>query len=531
MDFNFDYIIVGAGSAGCVLANRLSHDENHSVLLIESGGWDNNPWIHIPLGYGKHFDNPKVNWMYHSEPEQATGGRKIFQPRGKVVGGSSSINGLVYIRGQKQDFDLWDPERKYGWDYNSILPYFKKSEKNMDIQDQYHGSDGELSVSSPKDLHPLATSFVKAGLNMGYPVNKDFNGVTQEGFGHLQMTIKNGLRSSSSTAFLRVAKKRKNLKIYTNVLISKVLFKNKDAIGVSGVRNGKEINFYANKEVILCAGSFNSPKILQLSGIGPKDILDEFNIKNISVLKGVGKNLQDHYNGRIVFKTSNQYTLNAVMKSKFKSIREGLKYIFFRSGFLNMGSSVSAGFIKSKQLLKSPDLHISLILFSGDKAGTKLHPWSGFSIIVRLLRPKSVGSLRIRSTDPADQPQIFMNYFNHKDDRKLLVQAIKITRKIMKSDPISNDIIEEHSPGNEIQSDAQIEQFLATKGGISYHPVGTCKMGVEDDCVVDYNLNVYGVKNLRVVDASIMPNITSGNTNAPVIMIAEKAADIILGKT
>ena len=212
MDFNFDYIIVGAGSAGCVLANRLSHDENHSVLLIESGGWDNNPWIHIPLGYGKHFDNPKVNWMYHSEPEQATGGRKIFQPRGKVVGGSSSINGLVYIRGQKQDFDLWDPERKYGWDYNSILPYFKKSEKNMDIQDQYHGSDGELSVSSPKDLHPLATSFVKAGLNMGYPLNKDFNGVTQEGFGHLQMTIKNGLRSSSSTAFLRVAKKKKKSK-------------------------------------------------------------------------------------------------------------------------------------------------------------------------------------------------------------------------------------------------------------------------------------------------------------------------------
>ena len=530
MDNSFDYIIVGAGSAGCVLANRLSHDRDNTVLLIESGGWDNNPWIHIPLGYGKHFDNPKVNWMYHSEPEQATGGRQIFQPRGKVIGGSSSINGLVYIRGQKEDFDSWDPEKKHGWDYNSILPYFTKSEKNIDIHNEYHGANGELSVSSPKELHPLATAFVKAGINMGYQKNKDFNGATQEGFGHLQMTIKNGRRSSASTAFLRGIRKRKNLKIYTNMLISKVLFKNKTAIGVSGLRDGMEINLYANKEVILCAGSFNSPKILQLSGIGPRDILDKFNIENISILEGVGKNLQDHYNGRIIFKTSNLYTLNTVMKSKFRSIFEGFKYIFFRRGFLNMGSSVSAGFIKSKQSLKRPDLHISLILFSGDKAGTKLHPWSGFSVIVRLLRPKSVGSLRIKSMDPSDQPQIFMNYFSHKDDRQLLVQAIKITRKILKSDPIQNDILEEYSPGTQIKSNTEIEQFLATKGGISYHPVGTCKMGIGSDSVVDYNLNVHGVKNLRVVDASIMPSITSGNTNAPVIMIAEKAADIILGK-
>ncbi len=530
MDSSFDYIIVGAGSAGCVLANRLSHDEGNSVLLIESGGWDNNPWIHIPLGYGKHFDNPKVNWMYHSEPEQATGGRKIFQPRGKVIGGSSSINGLVYVRGQKQDFDNWDPDSKHGWDYNSILPYFKKSERNFDIHDEFHGSDGELSVSSPRDLHPLASDFVKSGINMGYPLNSDFNGATQEGFGHLQMTIHNGRRSSASTAFIRGIRKRKNLKIYTKIHISKVLFKNKTAIGVCGTSSGREINLYAKKEVILSAGSFNTPKILQLSGIGPQGVLDKFGIEKISVLEGVGKNLQDHYNGRIIIKTSNQYTLNTVMKSKFKSMLEGLKYILFRRGFLNMGSSVSAGFIKSKQSLNRPDLHISLILFSADKAGTKLHPWSGFSIIVRLLRPKSVGSLRIKSMDPLDPPQIHMNYFSHKNDRELLVEAIKITRKILKSKPICDDCIEEYSPGPEIISDAEIEQFLANRGGISYHPVGTCKMGIGADCVVDYRLNIYGVKNLRVVDASVMPNITSGNTNAPVIMIAEKAADIILGK-
>jgi choline dehydrogenase len=524
----FDYIIVGAGSAGCVLANRLSADNSHSVLLIEAGGWDLNPWIHIPLGYGKHFENPKVNWMYSSEPDASTAQRRIFQPRGKVIGGSSSINGLVYIRGQKEDFDTWDPEKKYGWDYDSVLPYFKKSECNYNIRDQYHGTEGELSVSSPVETHLLAESFVESGVNSGYPINKDFNGQTQEGFGHLQMTIKKGIRSSASNAFLRGLRKRRNLTIITHGHVEKIIFQDKVAKGIKLIRKGKEFEYFSNKEIILSAGAFNTPQILQLSGIGPKDVLNSFGIKEVSVLEGVGKNLQDHYNGRIVYKTNLKNTLNDVLTSPIKSIFEGLKYIFFRRGFLNMGSSVAAGFIKSKQSFKRPDLHISLILFSGDKAGSKLHKWSGFSIIIRLLRPKSIGQLNIKSLNPLVQPEIRMNYFSDREDRELLVNAIKTTREIMKSKPISNLITEEYSPGSNIIADNDIENFLSTKGGISYHPVGTCKMGNSKDCVVDYNLNVHGVKKLRIVDASIMPTITSGNTNAPVIMIAEKAADLIL---
>ena len=524
----FDFIIVGSGSAGCVLANRLSKNPDNSVLLLESGGWDYNPWIHIPLGYGKHFDNPKVNWMYHSEPELETGNRKIFQPRGKIMGGSSSINGLVYIRGQAEDYNGWDPHKKYGWDFDSVLPYFRKSERNHNINNDFHGQNGELSVSSPTDRHILADAFVEAGIENGYPSNEDFNGQTQEGFGHLQMTINKGIRSSASSAFVKKIKNRKNLTILTRAHVSKVLFENKVAIGVEGVKYKKRFSYQANREVILSAGAFNSPQILQLSGIGPKEVLEKLNIDVISPLEGVGKNLQDHYNGRIVYKTSCNNTLNDVLRSPFKSIKEGLKYIFLKRGFLNMGSSVSAGFIKSEQSVSTPDLHISLILFSGEKAGSKLHKWSGFSVIIRLLRPKSVGSLKIKNKDPFDQPEITMKYFSHKDDRTKLVKAFKISREIMKSDPIKKYILEEFSPGSDISSDKSLETFLSNKGGISYHPVGTCKMGDDKNAVVDFDLKVKGVHNLRVVDASIMPSITSGNTNAPVMMIAEKAADIIL---
>ena len=524
----FDFIIVGSGSAGCVLANRLSKDPNNTVLLLESGGWDYSPWIHVPLGYGKHFENPKVNWMYHSEPEIETGNRKIFQPRGKVMGGSSSINGLVYIRGQAEDYDKWDPQKKYGWDYQSVLHYFRKSEHNHNIDNKFHGQNGELSVSSAVDRHVLADAFVESGVKSGYKLNKDFNGESQEGFGHLQMTINKGVRSSASNAFIRKIKGRKNLTICTRFHVNRVLFDGKVASGVEGVKKKRLLKYYANKEVILSAGAFNSPQILQLSGIGPKDLLERFNVNIVSALDGVGKNLQDHYNGRIIYKTSSNNTLNDVLKSPIKSIKEGFRYIFLKRGFLNMGSSVSAGFIKSKQSIKTPDLHISLILFSGDKAGSKLHKWSGFSIIIRLLRPKSVGSLKIKSRDPFTQPEITMKYFTHKDDRTKLVDAMKISREIMKSDPIKNYILEEFSPGNDITSDKSLEDFLSDKGGISYHPVGTCKMGDDKDAVVDFNLKVMGVQNLRVVDASIMPSITSGNTNAPVMMIAEKAADIIL---
>ena len=333
----FDYIIIGGGSAGCVLANRLSSDARISVLLIEAGEWDKNPWIHIPLGYGRHFENPKVNWMYHSAPEAETSNRKIFQPRGKVMGGSSSINGLVYIRGQKEDYDNWDPERKHGWSYDSLLKYFKKSENNSNIDDIYHGTKGELNVSSPLETHELAKSFIEAGIESGHPYNADFNGASQEGFGPLQMTIKNGIRSSASSAFIKNIRRRKNLKIYTKSHVQKILFDKNKAVGVEVRIEKKDVNsIYANKEIILSAGAFNSPQILQLSGVGPKKLLEENNIILVKDLEAVGKNLQDHYNGRLIYKTNHKYTLNTVLNNPITKLLEGVKYLTFRKGFLNM---------------------------------------------------------------------------------------------------------------------------------------------------------------------------------------------------
>jgi choline dehydrogenase len=526
--YKYDFIIVGAGSAGCVLANRLSESGKFNILLLEAGRKDTNPWIHIPLGYGKHFSNPKVNWLYTSEPSDSTGNRRISQPRGKVMGGSSSINGLVYIRGQKEDYDEWDVKKNKGWSYEDVLPFFCKSESNQNKDSIYHGKLGELCVSNPPEKHVLADAFINAGLDSGYPLNDDFNGKKQEGFGYLQMTVKNGLRSSAATSFIKPIKKRKNLTIITNILATKIIFDGRKAIGISCLENNIKKDFYSNKEVILTCGAINTPQLLQLSGIGESQLLESHNIDVIHELPGVGENLQDHYNGRIIYKTNAKNTLNDSLRSPLKGLREIIRYVFLRKGFLNMGSSVVAGFIKTSNKITRPDLHISLILFSTDKAGDALHKWSGFSIIVRLLRPKSRGYVRIKSNNPKDDPMIQPNYFMDKDDRKDLVNGFQITRKIMNSNPIKKYIISEHSPGNDCQSDNQIEDFLAKKGGISYHPVGTCKMGDDKLAVVDYSLKVHGINSLRIADASIMPNIVSGNTNAPVIMIGEKAADIIL---
>ena len=526
-----DFIIVGAGSAGCVLANRLSESGKYNILLLEAGNKDTNPWIHIPLGYGKHFSNPKVNWLYTSEPSESTGNRRIAQPRGKVMGGSSSINGLVYIRGQKEDYDEWDVKKNKGWSYKDVLPFFRKSESNQTKDSIYHGKSGELCVSDPPEKHVLADAFIDAGFNNGYPLNDDFNGEKQEGFGYLQMTVKNGFRSSASTGFIKPIKKRKNLTIRTNILATKIIFNGKKAIGVSCLENGIKKDFFSNKEVVLSCGAINTPQLLQLSGVGESQLLKSHNIDVVHELIGVGENLQDHYNGRIIYKTNIKNTLNDSLRNPLKGMREIIRYAFFRKGFLNMGSSVVAGFIKSSNKIIRPDLHISLILFSTDKAGDALHKWSGFSVIVRLLRPKSRGYVRIKSNDASVSPIIQPNYFMDKDDRKDLVKGFQITRQIMNSHSIKKYIVSEYAPGNNCQTDNQIEDFLTKKGGISYHPVGTCKMGDDKLAVVDYSLKVHGIASLRIADASIMPSIVSGNTNAPVIMIGEKAADIILKDT
>jgi choline dehydrogenase len=371
----FDFVIVGGGSAGCVLANRLTENGRYRVALLEAGGRDSNPWIHIPLGYGRHFNDPRVNWLYASEPHPASGDRAIRQPRGKVLGGSSSINGLVYIRGQKEDFDHWRQLGNSGWSYDDVLPYFRKSERQQRGGNAFHGADGELAVSDPTETHPLADAFIEAGIMSGYPANDDFNGASQEGFGYLQMTVRNGRRSSAATAFLRPAEKRPNLSIRTKTHVTRLLFDGMRAVGVEYRQDGVTHRVSASRQIILAAGAINSPQILQLSGIGPAQVLRRLGIDVLLDRPGVGANLQEHYNGRLVYRVKDRTTLNDAVASPFGKLREGLRYMIQRKGFLTMGSSQAAGFFKSKPDLASPDIQLGITLFSTDKAGDPLHPF------------------------------------------------------------------------------------------------------------------------------------------------------------
>jgi choline dehydrogenase len=524
----FDFVVIGGGSAGCVLANRLTENGRYRVALLEAGGRDSNPWIHVPLGYGRHFNDAKVNWLYASEPHPASGNRAIRQPRGKVLGGSSSINGLVYIRGQREDFDHWRQLGNGGWSYEDVLPFFRKSEKQQRGANEFHGGDGELAVSDPPETHPLADAFIEAGISSGYPANDDFNGAGQDGFGYLQMTIRNGRRSSAATAFLRPAEKRPNLAIRTKTHVTRLLFDGKRATGVEYRQGGETHRVSASRETILAAGAINSPQILQLSGIGPAPLLGALGIDVLLDRPGVGANLQEHYNGRLVYRVKDRTTLNDAVANPFRKLREGLRYAIQRKGFLTMGSSQAAGFFRSKPGLASPDIQLGITLFSTDKAGDPLHSFPGISIIVRLLRPESRGEVMIDSADPFVAPKIRPNYLGVPRDLDGLVAGMIEARRIMLAEPMRRHIVEEHDPGPSVATPDDMADFLRRRGGISFHPVGTCRMGQDDGAVVDERLRLKGVAGLRVVDASIMPTIVSGNTNAPAIMIGEKGAAMIL---
>ena len=525
----FDFIIVGAGSAGCVLANRLSASDRHTVLLLEAGGRDTSLWMHIPLGYGKHFTNPKVNWLYTSEPDPATGNRSIAQPRGKVLGGSSSINGLVYMRGQREDYDHWRQLGNKGWSYEDVLPYFRKSEANERGADDYHGAGGELAVSNCRIPHPLADAFIGAAEACGFPRTDDHNGAAHEGFGYVQTTEHRGRRSSSATAFLKPAMRRTNLKVLTNAQATRIVFNDGNAVGIEWVSDGSAQRASAAGEVILSGGAINSPQLLQLSGIGPADHLRGHGIEVIADLPGVGANLQDHYNGRLVYRTRQPNTLNDIMQSRWLMAREGLRYLTSRRGFLTLSTSVAAGFVRSDPSVASPDIQIGIALFSGDKAGDALHDFSGISIIVRHLRQLSRGEVMITDSDPLAAPTIKPRYLTAESDVSGLVTAMKVGRRIMEAPPMRAHIVAEHLPGPSCVSDDEMTDFIKNRGGISFHPAGTCKMGHDDHAVVDDRLRVHGIGKLRVVDASVMPTLVSGNTNAPTIMIAEKGADMVLG--
>jgi choline dehydrogenase len=524
----FDYVIVGAGSAGCVLANRLSADGAHSVLLLEAGPKDSNVWIHIPIGYGKLFKDRTVNWMYQTEPEPGLDGRRVFQPRGKVLGGSSSINGLLYVRGQHEDYDRWRQLGNVGWGYDDVLPYFKKAENQIRGADPYHGVGGPLSVSDWRHHDPLSEAFVKAAVETGIPNNPDFNGASQEGAGFFQTTTRRGRRASSAFSYLRPARGRGNLRVETDALAQRVLFEGRRARAVEYRQNGVVRTARARFEILLSSGAYNSPQLLQLSGVGPADLLKSHGIDVVLDAPGVGHDLQDHLQVRLVMRCAQKATLNDVVANPFRGAIAGAQYAALRRGPLTIAAGTSGAFFKTSPRLASPDIQIHFIPFSTDKMGEKLHAFSGFTASVCQLRPESRGSLKIRSADPAVPPEIRINYLATETDRAAFIDGIRILRKILAAPALKPFVAGEVYPGAETTSDEDLLEFCRKTGSTVYHPTSTCRMGNDPLAVVDQRLRVRGIEGLRVVDASVMPDLMSGNTNAPVIMIAEKASDMIL---
>jgi len=526
-----DYVVVGAGSAGCVMAARLSEDPGAKVILLEAGGEDKNMWIHIPLGFGKTFADPRVNWCYETEPDPGAGGRRIFWPRGKVLGGSSSINGMVYIRGQHEDFDLWRQMGNPGWSANDVLPYFRRAEDQTRGEDAYHATGGPLSVSDVKDGHPICEAFIRACNDAGYPRNDDFNGETQEGAGYHQTTTRNGKRCSTAVGYLHPVRNRSNLRVITGALTQKVLFDGRRAVGVAYRQNGADRVVRARKEVILCAGAIGSPQILMLSGVGDQTHLAEFGIAGVHHSPGVGQSLQDHYSAPIRLKCSFPITLNDVMQSNFKKLKAGLDYFMFRRGPLTVITGDVALFARTRPELATPDIKLSIATFSADRPQDGLHPWSGFTLIAYQLRPESRGEIKLKSASPGDAPAMRPNYLSTPNDQRTIVDGLKLGRSLLGSMHMRNYIRSEYVPGPEVVTDAQLLDYARNHGGTVFHPTSTCKMGTDPMAVVDAELRVHGLEGLRVVDASVMPTVVSGNTNAATIMIAEKAADLIRHRT
>ena len=525
-----DFVIVGAGSAGCVMASRLSEDPNTQVILLEAGGNDSNMWIHIPLGFGKTFADPKVNWCYETEPDPGAGGRKIFWPRGKVLGGSSSINGMVYIRGQNEDFDLWRQFGNAGWSSADVLPYFKRAEHQTRGDDDFHATGGPLCVSDVQEGHPLCEAFIKACNEAGYKRNDDFNGADQDGAGYHQTTIRNGKRCSTAVGYLHPAMKRPNLRVVTLAHTQKVLFAGKRATGVAFRQGNQDKVASARKEVILCAGAIGSPQIMMLSGIGPHAHLQEMGIPVVHHLAGVGQSLQDHYSAPIKLKCTMPITVNDTMMSPLKKLRTGLEYLLWRKGDLAAISASAALFARTRPELATPDVKLSISTFSADRPQDGLHKWSGFTVIAYQLRPESRGEITLKSPDPAAAPAMRPNYLAAETDRRAVVDALKIARGLLASQSMRGYVASEFKPGDGVQTDEQWLQYARENGGTVFHPTSTCKMGVDPMAVVDPELRVYGIEGLRVVDASVMPTVVSGNTNAGTIMIAEKASDLLRGR-
>jgi len=527
----YDYIIVGAGSAGCVLANRLSADRSRSVFLLEAGPPDAYPWIHIPIGYARTMFNPRVNWCFYTEPEAGMNGRKVYWPRGKTLGGSSSINGLIYIRGQRQDYDRWAAAGNAGWSYADVLPYFKRLERAIDGDPAWHGVDGPLWCSPIGRRHELIDAVIAAGIELGIPRNDDFNGAVQEGAGYYHLTTKNGWRCSTASAYLKPARSRANLSVATDARVLRIRFDGRRATGVDYVQRGTEVAAIAGREVLLCAGALQSPQLLQLSGVGPAALLREFGLPVVHELPGVGENLQDHLQARVIFRCRKPITTNDTLKSRWRMLGMGLEYALRRSGPMAIGINQGGIFARTSPRAATPDVQFHIATLSSDMAGSPTHAFSGFTMSVCQLRPQSRGSVRIKSPDPFDAPAMRPNYLAAPHDRETLVAGIRLARRLAATAALAPYVHSEYRPGPAAQSDADLLEFAKNTGGTIFHPSGTCKMGpIASDplAVVDSALRVHGMTGLRVIDCSVMPTLTSGNTNVPVIMMAEKAADSIL---
>lgn len=529
-----DYIIIGAGSAGCVLANRLTEDPKISVILLEAGGEDLNPLIHIPAGYIKTMVNPAINWMFESEPEANTAMRPIAFPRGKVLGGSSAINAMLYVRGQSHDYDGWAQRGNRGWSYQDILPYFRKAEhceamdsENMDPE--LRGQNGPLNVAMVRSRYKALDLVIEAAEKLGYPHNPDYNGHDQEGFAYYQVTQKNGVRHSAKKAYIDPVRRRSNLTILTKAQATGLILDGAKATGVRCLINGVEKTIEAGREVIVSAGTIQSPQLLELSGIGNPEILLQHGINPRHALPGVGENLQDHFISRISWKLSGNLSINHLSRGAALA-REIVKYALTRRGALSLPAGILAGFVKSRPGLIGPDIqyHIANASFA-NPAKRIFDDFPGMTFGPCQLRPESRGHIHLRSPDATDAPRIFPNYLNSEEDQRVHIAGLKIAREIMESDIMRQHVNVELRPGKNINSDEDLLAYARETGVTLYHPVSTCRMGPSPAAgdVVDERLRVYGIDGLRVVDASIMPTLVSGNTNAPTIMIAEKAAAMI----